>query len=961
MHPLSRLILSFLHVCALLPLQAQDADRNTPFTVAASPDHGLISVIHGGEPYLDFGYYAWDVNWGGVHTTQRATASEKKSSFSYEHTLPSSQTAFGIQGSWTQTDTNTFTFEALLTPEATAPLTMAQFNFQPGAAFIPGTADILLADGSSSTTKVPFGVGSIGENIQSLTLTDLDGHITTFRFDPPADLAMHTQARMVIAQKTMTAGTGYPLAFTLTLPASARFYPGIADLPPSTPGWYEFKGESPIPANSEWSLASWLETPAGKHGRITRKEDQLLYNQKAIKLWGINNSFAACAPDNALADRRADFYAAMGINSVRLHKYADGHGWAGILTKDSAVTYDPVKLDEMDYYIAALKKRGIYTKLSPVFMIDIAEGDRAAIPYMDELGTMRNDRINPGHGSLYVSTELQDLLARQMRNLLKHKNPYTGLTYAEDPAIAFIELYNEDSALFGGVSVVLARSPTLRARIGADFAAWLRNKYSTEEAFLEAWGENTLNCSIVSNQKLPLDENWAENRIYPAGNPWFFDPENLNGSQRPFRRRLLDTMAYLYELQNEVYRGYTDIIRDAGYTGEILSSNWQAGRMMSHFYNLHSDAMIGTIDRHNYFGGGRISFPFNNGSMLAIPGGGMLSSSLQQVDNRPFMLSEWIHVAPNEWGVEGPAILGAYGMGLQGWDVSYPFQNRDAGTFSTSIGSQPWDAAAPNFLGIFPAVSRQVLRGDVKESTVTHYRNVHVPSLDSGQVGFDETVTQQWDIKSFESDVFPSSALAAAKSVVRFTETVEATETFDLAAYQQKGDILSSTRELRWHPGESNKDGYIVINTPGTQAVIGFAQDQHIDLAESSILSDSRYAAIYLSARSPEGTLADDNAILVSAIARARNENAAILEDQYVYSRGTMKGGRPTGPVRMEPVKARITLKRPGNPTVYLLDHNGVKTGKTLPVKNGVFEIDTGRDQTPYYLIELQQSASTKI
>ena len=72
--------------------------------------------------------------------------------------------------------------------------------------------------------------------------------------------------------------------------------------------------------------------------------------------------------------------------------------------------------------------------------------------------------------------------------------------------------------------------------------------------------------------------------------------------------------------------------------------------------------------------------------MLARAGSGSLSSGLQQVDDRPFMLSEWIHVFPNEWGVEGPAVLGAYGMGLQGWDVSFMFQNRDSGTFSEKIG-----------------------------------------------------------------------------------------------------------------------------------------------------------------------------------------------------------------------------------------------------------------------------------
>ena len=141
---------------------------------------------------------------------------------------------------------------------------------------------------------------------------------------------------------------------------------------------------------------------------------------------------------------------------------------------------------------------------------------------------------------------------------------------------------------------------------------------------------------------------------------------------------------------------------------------------------------------------------------------------MQQVADRPFMLSEWIHVTPNEWGVEGPAIIGAYGMGLQGWDVSYMFQNRDAGTFSEQIGRDRWDVTAPNVLGVFPAVARQVLRGDVKEAELLAPAYVHVPSFAEGKLGFDDKVTQQYDVKTFASDKVPAASLAVARCGVRY-------------------------------------------------------------------------------------------------------------------------------------------------------------------------------------------------
>ena len=80
-------------------------------------------------------------------------------------------------------------------------------------------------------------------------------------------------------------------------------------------------------------MQNWLEKPAGKYGRIVREHDKLVYNGKPIKLWGLNLCYSACSPENDLADQRAAFYSKYGVNSVRLHKYADGPDWAGIQSR----------------------------------------------------------------------------------------------------------------------------------------------------------------------------------------------------------------------------------------------------------------------------------------------------------------------------------------------------------------------------------------------------------------------------------------------------------------------------------------------------------------------------------------------------------------------------------------------------------------------------------------------------
>jgi hypothetical protein len=713
-------------------------------------------------------------------------------------------------------------------------------------------------------------------------------------------------------------------------------------------GWYEFKPENDT-GPSAIGMQDWLQKPAGRHGRITREGGRLIYHGKPIKLWGLNLSFSACAPEKELAERRAAFYAKFGVNGVRLHKFADGSGWAGIQSADSAAEYDPEGLDRMDYLVAKLKDAGIYTKLSAHFgTIKMGPADRRDVPYLDEFGDFdgRKNRVSAPHSALFYSPELQTLHIRQIVNLLRHRNPYTGLTYADDPAICAIEIINEQSILFYTSMGPLQKSPTLRRQVAERFSDWLKEKYGSHQGLVKAWGEKALG-SFQSEFAEAVGEHLDKRSVLPLGNPWFWDPKQLAGTQAFRRQRLLDSLRFLYELQCQAYDRYVAAVRGAGYEGEIIGSNWQAGRALSHYANLHTDYRVGLIDRHNYFGGRRRGAKeFNNGSMLVRAGSGTLSSGMQQVVDRPFMLSEWIHVFPNEWGAEGPAIIGAYGLGLQGWDVSYLFQNRDEGGFSRIVGGQAWDVTAPQVFGVFPALARQVLRGDVAESDVLAVRNVHLPSLFEGKLGFDDTVVQGYDDKELDSSKVPARALAAARCVIDFTDTDQPTPVFRLDRYEKDGAIVSSTGQLRWYEArEGTTGGYFTMNTPGTRAVVGFAAEKRCDLGTVTIAPQSRFGAIYVTAQEQDGDVDSSRNLLVVAVARARNTGMKLnAEENQLLERGQ-------APVRMEPVVASIRIDRPGTPKVILLDHDGRPTGRTLDVRGGSFTIDGTRDKTPYYLV----------
>ena len=416
------------------------------------------------------------------------------------------------------------------------------------------------------------------------------------------------------------------------------------------------------------------------------------------------------------------------------------------------------------------------------------------------------------------------------------------------------------------------------------------------------------------------------------------------------KTRLLDAANFLIEQQNSFYQRFTQAIRDTGFKGEIVASNWQAGSTLGHLLNLHSDSQTGMVDRHNYFGGNIQAFKklgaFKDASMLSSPGMGILSAGFQQVNDKPFMLSEWIHVQPNEWYAEGPAILGAYGWGLQGWDVSYMFQNRDDGGFSDRLGKHAWDVANPAVMALFPAISRQVRRLDVAEASKTKTLNVHIPSLKQGKQSFTGKVLQQHDSKTLSTDKVAPEYLAASRLAVAFTDVYTETDSIPLNAFSSDGKIVSSTGQLTWQGAQDSitKGGYFIMNTKATKAFVGFAPGTTtFDLGDGySITPTKGFSVIYLTAKGENETLATAEEIIITAMARARNTGMQLnAEENELLAAGE-------APIVLEPVKAII--KVPFSGTKQVLDHDGNAVVSEKSFRKA-FAIDGAIDKTPFYVL----------
>lgn len=695
------------------------------------------------------------------------------------------------------------------------------------------------------------------------------------------------------------------------------------------PDWFAFTPPDQL-GPSVIGMEDWLDQPAGKHGGVRLFNDRFQFSDGTpVKFWGVNLSYGSgCAPEKGAAEFTAARYAKYGINAVRLHKFSYPTNQMGIADPQDSTRMTPEGLERLDYFSARLKARGIYYAWSHTYGFQVTPGQRGRLLAYDEIEKHLQGKT---YGLINLAEDVQDLMIEMVVTLLTHRNPHTGMAYAVDPALAYIELQNEDNIFFYTTEKAFNACPTYKRHFIERFSRWLAAKYGSEEGLRKAWGD-----------ALQSGESLASGTIVPQTNPWFFGVDNLPKQAGGARQRLLDTAQHFHELQNQFYSRFAKAIRDAGYRGPLCGSPWQAPSMLPHYLNLRSDALVGFIDRHNYFGGGLFD------TLLSKPGDGYFGTGLQQVAGRPFGLSEWSHVYPSLYSAEGPALVAAYGLGLQGWDASFEFQSQiNLHPFNDRAGWQPWgvwEADVPTQLGQYPALARMVYRQDVREGEIISTRRVSPADLATGAFNFSDQVRQQGDLKTFGGTV-PAETLAVGRAVVEFTDHPQPSTFPDLAKYQQGSAWHSSTGQLLW---DTAGKGFFTVNTPGTKAVVGFAEGKPQRLGDVTIELQCPYASLFVTAMEPGATLATAKSALVCAV--ARNCNTGFT---YFTADGRiMDNGK--APLLLEPVKAAVTLVGRTVVAVHVLDQSGNLTGQTLPVTNGQFTIDGTKERTLYYQLMLR-------
>jgi hypothetical protein len=537
-----------------------------------------------------------------------------------------------------------------------------------------------------------------------------------------------------------------------------------------------------------------------------------------------------------------------------------------------------------------------------------------------------------------------------LTNLLKHENPYTGLKYADDPALVFVEIQNEDNIWFSTLERNLENCPTYKALLTDKFTIWLRDKYKNHGNLYMAWGQEAFQWG---REIKDTDWNLDEGNICPVANQgiygYEFEKAARKGEQLPLFLR--DMAWFLYLEQIEFYNKAVAAIRNTGYKGIVIGSCWQAGAGITHYYNLHSDYITGAIDRHNYFGGGTghrlVPGTFKNSSMLANPGSGLLNTGKQAVDDRAFQFSEWMSLPPNEWISEGPPLIAIYGLGLQGWDASHAFAS-DFPEYTETIHTPGvYNVNSPTQIALYPALAAMIYRNEIEEGKVVAKRNVHVASLYDGIIGFDEQVKQDWDQKVFSGGT-PNEYLAAGKVVIDFTDEFKETVTEPIPDLWDTVNqiVKSNTGQLLW---DYSGKGYFTANTDYSKVFVGFPENKTIKIGELELQSPNIFSVIILTSLDQNKDLSSTPSALLTTIARAKNTGMQFNEDKTeIIDVGE-------APIQLESVIVDMKFKQRKIKEVRILDHVGRFNDEKVEVNAKRFSFDGNKYKTIYYEIIFQQ------
>ena len=565
------------------------------------------------------------------------------------------------------------------------------------------------------------------------------------------------------------------------------------------------------------------EKPAGKHGFLKTDGRHFVFEDGTkVRFWGTNLNGGANFPEHTYAKKLAKRLAKLGINIVRFHQLDSEWNTPNIFAFSKGKPFDGKSLDEesmdrLDYLIYCLKNEGIYCYMDMFTYrkfrswegVENAENlPDAAKPYCIFDNTM---------------IELQKELCGM---LWSHYNPYTQLTYADDPVFVMAEIINECHLFTSGQKIT---AEPYKTNFLNRFDKWLKangDKRNASEFDIDDYKDETL-------------------------------------------------IKFKMEIQEDYFQQMNECMRECGVKIPITGNN-----MIQTPANLKTHLMFDFLDDHAYLYDWRWgeNQKYCKNQAITKEYKPFLTRSLATVKDKPTFMSEWDMPWPNDFRAESPIYTAAFGL-LQDWSGfaihTYAYtSNLDRmdvlgkEIYSEKIGNVPYRQ------GIFSAWNDPAKFGLFYHGALMTRRGDVAPSKGVVTIPHKSWASTYGDLGRANSERCRVEADSEFKEFLgQDYEGVKAENEISV--------MTSDTGELCIN----RIDNYGTVNTAMTKCAYGFlGKNRAIELSGVTIDCKTDFAVIALSSLTEKG-ISDSENILLTAVGRAKNTDAR-FEHEQMYDLG---------------------------------------------------------------------------
>lgn len=665
----------------------------------------------------------------------------------------------------------------------------------------------------------------------SMTVTRPDGFRVTISAPTPVNFvaqdsrAAHMGFELRFDEQTgsWSAGTTRNYSVTLKFSVSTSCAPDSPVTINESNDWRPLLQSMTVQPGSALDWSNKFVQPAGSQGwlKVNSSGRFAFANSLATpqRFYGVNLTHYMCFPEHSQAIPLADGLAAAGYNTVRLHHIDK------ILTDAFAAnstTLNAAMMDKLNYFISKLKERGFYVSIdlyslrkqrdNEVISGSISENDYKALLLVSP--TARQNWLN------YAS------------NLLNTMNPYTGLRWKDEPAIAWMCLVNENTPFW----LQYPRSDIkgmLDSAVGGDWA--------------NMSGAGARNAVELTRQTSV----WMATQLRALGVKSLIS--NLNAG---FNRALSIGRSDLDYVDNHLYYAHPS--------------------SYSTPFTQKSTSPLRKIEEQGWFAASRIK-------------------------GKPFTVSEFDAVAPNQFRAEFGLMAGAMGV-VQQWDGMWRFQWSDNPNRALSVAPMALFSLTSDPLSMATerAIVAMFLRGDLTNSDFPNVIPNLLASADEQEIREEPVVKQSILATPISQDVY-----GGRSGGLVVTDGNSSTST---------GSVSANLKDLSFK-----------VKTTSTAGVIG-SQGQTVNSGPIAAKFTKSRATIYVTAvdRRP--------------LASSRRMLLAHLTD--VQNTGTMFSGKERSELvnwgglphlaKLGTAEVTLQVQTPSIMRIYRLDQSGRRLG-TVP------------------------------